>query len=239
MKKHLLTVAFLLICGKSFSQVGINTATPTKTLDVNGEMRIRVLPNATTGNYNLILTDNNGNISSADLAISPNTVGDIKKGFQTSDHAGWYLLDGRLLSVLPANVQTAAGSIGLLGNLPNARGKFLKAKTGAEVLGSSAGSNVRVLSQANLPNYNFTGTSSVDGAHNHTWTDLFDGGQAHALVRSNNVNQQWALNYEVGFSTSTNGAHTHSVNVSSEGGSQSFSIIPQNITVNTFIFLGN
>lgn len=46
MKKLIITL--LLISSIGFSQVGINTTTPTKMLDVNGELRVRSLTKGTT-----------------------------------------------------------------------------------------------------------------------------------------------------------------------------------------------
>lgn len=43
------------------AQVGINTTTPTKTLDVNGEARIRNTPTA-TGSYSILVVDSEGNV---------------------------------------------------------------------------------------------------------------------------------------------------------------------------------
>ena len=42
-----------------FSQVGINTATPTQTLDVNGTVRVRDLPTGSKDNY-LVVSNENG-----------------------------------------------------------------------------------------------------------------------------------------------------------------------------------
>ena len=46
MKTKTLFLAVLAICGSSTAQVGINTATPSHTLDVNGLVRVRGLSNA-------------------------------------------------------------------------------------------------------------------------------------------------------------------------------------------------
>lgn len=46
MKTKTLFLAALAICGTSTAQVGINTATPSHTLDVNGLVRVRGLSNA-------------------------------------------------------------------------------------------------------------------------------------------------------------------------------------------------
>ncbi|KAA3622855.1 MAG: hypothetical protein DWP94_07315 [Flavobacterium sp.] len=55
----LLTFCFIII-GTSNAQVGINTTNPTKELDINGELRIRSLPQLTDGD--VLTTDASGNI---------------------------------------------------------------------------------------------------------------------------------------------------------------------------------
>ena len=229
----------LLIPKKINGQVGINTNNPTKTLDVNGEMRIRLLPLATTDTYSLTVADVDGNISSATLVIPSYTFGDIKKGFQTTDHDGWYLLDGRAITALPPNAQSAANTLSLV-NLPDARGRLLKTKNGSEQLGALGGNNNIVLSRTNLPAYNFSGTTSAGGQHSHTVSEV------HQTTAANHLNFQYSptccavygYNPETR-ETSAVGNHTHTFTASSEGSAASFSIIPQHITVNTFIYLGN
>lgn len=232
---------FLVAPKKINGQVGINTNDPTKTLDVNGEMRIRLLPLATTDTYSLTVADVNGNVSSATLVIPSHTFGDIKKGFQTTDHDGWYLLDGRLITVLPPNAQSSANTL-LLVNLPDARGRLLKTKTGSEQLGALGGSNNIILSRTNLPAYNFSGTTAPDGLHSHIVYEL------HQTTVANHLNFQYAppplccpvYGYNLDTTaTSTVGNHTHTFTASSEGSAASFPIVPQHITVNTFIYLGN
>ncbi|ANF49111.1 hypothetical protein A0O34_00425 [Chryseobacterium glaciei] len=230
----------LLITPKKINgQVGINTNNPTKTLDVNGEMRIRLLPLATTDTYSLTVADVDGNVSSATLVIPSYTFGDIKKGFQSTDHDGWYLLDGRAITTLPPNAQTAANTLSLV-NLPDARGRLLKTKNGSEQLGALGGNNNIVLSRTNLPAYNFSGTTAPNGQHNHTVYEL------HQNTALNHLNFQYSPGccQVYGYrqdarGTSGVGNHTHTFTASSEGSAASFSIIPQHITVNTFIYLGN
>jgi hypothetical protein len=55
----LLTFCFIII-GTSNAQVGINTTNPTKELDINGELRIRSLPQLPVGD--LLTSDASGNI---------------------------------------------------------------------------------------------------------------------------------------------------------------------------------
>ncbi|MGH1517034.1 hypothetical protein [Chryseobacterium sp. JK1] len=61
----------LLTSATFYSQVGVNTATPTQTLDVNGTARIRQTPVASNlGTSNLLISQANGDI----YQIAPNTV---------------------------------------------------------------------------------------------------------------------------------------------------------------------
>ncbi|WP_378103243.1 hypothetical protein [Chryseobacterium sp. sg2396] len=233
------TACFILTSERLSGQVGINTTQPTKMLDINGDMRIRLLPVASGGTYQLTAVDANGNISSATLSIPTRNIGDIKKGFQSADHDGWYLLDGRPLNTLPSGAQNNANSLSLT-SLPDARGRLLKTKTGSEQLAALGGSNTVTLSRANLPSYNFTGTTSADGQHNHSVHEV------HQNTSANQLNFRYSptccavygYNSETRY-TSTQGDHTHSFSGSSEGGGTAFSIIPQHISVNTFIYLGN
>lgn len=96
-------------------------------------------------------------------------IGDIKNGFQTIDHKGWYLLDGRLSNTLSASAEANAASIGFTINLPDARDKVLKTTDGTDVIASSAGSNAYSLSQANLPAVSLSGSTSATGTHAHSY----------------------------------------------------------------------
>lgn len=58
--KHIFYIV-LLMPTLLFAQVGINTTQPTKTLDVNGQQRIRVRPQGTTSD-SLLVSDNLGNV---------------------------------------------------------------------------------------------------------------------------------------------------------------------------------
>ncbi|GGE94871.1 Lectin C-type domain-containing protein [Chishuiella changwenlii] len=60
-QKYYLSAQVLAVSVFSFGQIGINTNDPTKTLDVNGEVRVRTLP---SGNVidEVLVADTNGNI---------------------------------------------------------------------------------------------------------------------------------------------------------------------------------
>jgi microcystin-dependent protein len=237
MKKNLFCISALLISSHFYSQVGVNTPTPTKMLDINGNLRVRKVPDVTTQTVSNLLADATGIISVSAVPISASgyTVGDIKKGFQPKDHNGWYLLDGRAINLLLGG-QAGAASLGLTA-LPDARGRFLKTKAATETLGSVGGSNNRTLTQANLPAYNYTGSTNASGDHTHPFTELgvIGGGDIQILAGPNPTFKYTTI----GRTTNPAGNHNHTATVANEGGGGSFSILPKNITVNTFIFLGN
>ncbi len=55
------TILFFLLSIMTFGQVGINTTEPTKTLDINGDLRVRDIP--LLSNKYVLLADDNGNIT--------------------------------------------------------------------------------------------------------------------------------------------------------------------------------
>ncbi|MCJ7932332.1 MAG: complement C1q domain-containing protein [Chryseobacterium sp.] len=70
MKKNLIILATVLVSNIVFSQVGINTPSPTQTLDVNGTARIRQTPVASTlGTSKLLITQTNGDIYEIDPGV--------------------------------------------------------------------------------------------------------------------------------------------------------------------------
>jgi hypothetical protein len=84
------------------------------------------------------------NPSTAQVAIENNlgaakgggvgSIGDCKSGLQAADHDGWVLLDGRTKSSLTAAQQTAATSLGIGTNLPNASGRaFVQGPLGSQI----------------------------------------------------------------------------------------------------------
>jgi hypothetical protein len=87
-------------------------------------------------------------------ALGGANIGDAKNGFQATDHMGWIMLDGRLLTTLTASQRANATILGFVGNLPNAAGRsFIQGTLGAQ-LGSAS------IAQNQLPNVAPTATSN-------------------------------------------------------------------------------
>ena len=184
------------------------------------------------------------------LEPTPVAIGDIKESYSAVDHDGWYLLDGRSKAALPATVQANATSIGFGATIPNATDKFLKGKASAESLMAVGGSNSVVLTQSNLPNVVFNGTSNLTGAHTHNYDD-----KVHSVPENLNVVTSLLgilsgiglviLNNNVGSdsvsttsSTSTAGGnHSHTATVNTGGTNTPIEKV-SHLVANTFVYLG-
>jgi hypothetical protein len=207
MKTAILILLSLAFTSISTAQIGIGTNTPDNSamLEVVSTSKGFLLPKMTSPQregiaspasglqvYDLTTKSiwyHNGSFWVNTLAMASN--GDIKSGIQAADHSGWVLLNGRLLSTLSVNQQAIATSLGFSGNLPNATNTYLSQAGGT--LGAVAGANTVVLTQANLPSVNFTGTAALGGGHEHTVDPA-------------------------PFWTSSGGSHTHGTNTDSNRG---------------------
>jgi len=207
---------------------------------------------ASTGTY-AATSENNGRTGVSWKKISGNTpmtvinYGDVKTGFQSADHNGWIKLDGRAKSTLSSTQQAQATSLGIGTNLPDATNAFL-VQNGSSV-GTVSGSNIKTITQANLPNINFpTATTTTNGDHNH-WVSAAAYDDKNFSNQNSNA-QQFGLwsdagsysssdpGSSIGRNTANAGSHTHNVTVSSGGSGTAFDITPKSLTVNTFIYLG-
>lgn len=230
------------------AQVGINTNAPTKTLDINGDLRIRNVQEGSVTNQ-IVTSDSQGNVGKLTGSLPVGYVfGDIKTGFQAADHQGWYLLNGRAVTSLPVNTQSRAISLGFASNLPDATGRFLKASPIASQVAQLGGNNSIALVQANLPNYNYTGNTTSDNAsHNHQMTpDQYNSTSTSTgttLVGLSTLNDPLGgnnrLEHTETSTTSISGDHSHTFAIANAGGSSTaLDIVPQYVTTNTFIYLG-
>jgi hypothetical protein len=178
-------------------------------------------------------------------------IGNIKYSIKTTDHSGWYLLDGRDVATFQATVQAKAQALGFTTNIPNASDRVLKTKNTAEGLGTIGGSNLLAISQSNLPNITLTGntsgTTTASGTHAHGPA----AGSAYLLsgtTYSNNGNGYgsagsggWGgVNWRA--NTTASGIHTHTfsgtVSTPLGGGDQPIDNRSPYLSVNTFIYLG-
>lgn len=169
------------------------------------------------------------------LNDEPQKTGDIKSSINTSDHDGWYLLDGRNISDLPTDAQTHAIDLGYNTVLPDSGDRMLKGiNTATETSGAIGGSNSYVISRANFPNATITGNTASAGAHTHTYTNR---GVALWHYTPGNIA---AIRY-TSTETRTTGAagnHTHNISVASGGTQTPILRYPKHLVVQYFVYLG-
>lgn len=225
----------LFINGTS-GNIGINTDLPTEKLDVNGALRIRNL-----GEGNVVTT------AQGELSLDTGLVhkyGDIRFSYLTTDHDGWYLLNGRLLTTLPANAQTQAAVLGIVGNLPNAAGLY--AKQGLP--GTTSGATSVTLAKANLPNFSMTGNTN-NVSHTHSIVSpgfaVIRGTNAVNDVGGNVWGSQLAGGAAAGSTTASKtytsasaGGHSHTITAPTGGSGTAITLNPSNVQFNYFIYLG-
>jgi hypothetical protein len=208
------------------------SASPTEKLQVEGNINFSgaLMPDNQAGSVGQALLS--GGAGAPPTWGSPIAAfGDVKTGFQTTDHSGWILLDGRAISSLSPDQQAQATALGFGANLPDATDAYLSQNGTA--LGSVSGSNARTITQANLPNVNFTGTTSNSGTHTHTIP-----GQNFPTNTSGSGNAPAQIRTGAGFQSGASGDHSHTVTVASGGSNTPLDIKPQTLSVNVFIFLG-
>lgn len=225
----------LFISGAT-GNIGVNTNLPTEKLDVNGGMRIRSL---SKGN---VITTGDG-VLSFDTGLI-NHYGDIQYSYLPADHEGWYLLNGRALSTLPVSVQSRATSLGLAGSLPNATGRYIKQGPP----GTLSGATSVVLSQANLPNFVLSGSTTTlyhthplvsPGAAQVRGTDILQtvNGNANSWELAGGAIPGSILS-EGSYTSSASGAHNHTVTIPTGGTGAAIMLTPDYIQLNYFIYLG-
>jgi hypothetical protein len=253
MKKTFL-ILFFSIQFSVFAQVGIGTDVPHSSaiLDVAAIDKGIIFPKMSSAQRAAIVSpaaglyvfDTNTNSlwiyngSTWANTVAEASYGDIKSGFQGSDHSGWIKLDGRTVSTLTVSQKNVAASLGFTTNLPNATDSYPVQKTGT--LGSLVGSNTKTISQANLPSVTFTG-STTGGDHAHTASGSFTRPRGDQTWSNGGGSSWWGWTNGVTQSVSVtvnSSSHTHGVNVNSGGSNTPMDIQPRGMVVNMFVYLG-
>lgn len=178
--------------------------------------------------------------------LEPNTtqLGELKYSFATADHEGWYLLNGRAKTTLSATAQSAASLIGYGATIPDATDRFLKTINTAEPVATQGGSNTFTVSQPQLPNVNFLGSTTNDGGHTHQ-VDSYAGNQNVGLLSTSALTLFTILKVAendnvttTSRTTSTTPAHSHTVTLNSGGTGASVTRVPAYLSSNVFVYLG-
>lgn len=250
--KKLIYTTLILVSLQAYSQIGIGTNSPQATLDVReidpssptaeagiAIPQVSVLP--TSGNRSgqiVFFTTNNAyyfynGATWQPLYTQVYTLGDVKHGFQSEDHNGWILLDGRAKSTLTASQQAAATALGIGANLPNLSDKSIVGVSGTKTLNTTGGSATVTLAQNQLPNV--TLTTNTDGDHTHetgvsgTAILTIIGGVGGPVLRPTSNS----------YSSTSSGNHSHTVQLNGGVAQQSTTVQNPYLALNGFIYLGS
>lgn len=158
--------------------------------------------------------------------VTTNTIGDAKSGFQSADHNGWLLLDGRLKTALTATQQANATALGIGANLPDATGRGFVQGALLTQVGSST------IARSDLPQVNIT--TNTGGNHTHS-TYSPDGSTSAGVANGTRLTGEISR-LGVFENTTGTGAHTHTIALN--GNVPQTAYMPASIGVNQFIFLG-
>lgn len=160
-------------------------------------------------------------------------IGDVKYGYQSSDHNGWILLNGRLKSTLSSSQQTFATAIGIGVNLPDIADKSIVGTSATKVLNGTGGNSSIILGQNQLPNVTLTTSSNGDHMHElGTTTNIL---LSLGLVGKDFISATGGNNFD----SSTNGNHNHTTSsINGNVTQQSVNIQNPYLALNGFVYLG-
>jgi hypothetical protein len=183
------------------------------------------------------------------IGTAPAYFGDVKTSYQTADHAGWVLLDGRDKTTLSPAQQARATALGIGVNLPIDDGRVLAGTLTGQTLGPTTGAAAITIAQNNLPNINLT-TPSGGGGHAHANFSLTtpnirsDGsaGSAAAMIGPRPAGDIPGLIYNGSATlsgTASGGDHTHTLALNGGVAQVPLNVPPPAaLVLNFFIYLG-
>jgi hypothetical protein len=179
------------------------------------------------------------------IGTAPAYFGDVKTSYQTADHAGWVLLDGRDKTTLSPAQQARATALGIGVNLPSDDGRVLAGTLIGQTLGPTTGAVAITIAQNNLPNIDLT-TPLNGGGHAHANFSLttpnirgISAGSAKAMEGplSESLPPVDATATLAG--TASGGNHTHTVSLNGGVTQVPLSVPPPAaLVLNFFIYLG-
>ena len=142
--------------------------------------------------------------------------GDVKYSELTTDHNGWYLMNGRNISTI-SNVSAQVEASSIFGsNLPNMDNKYMIADYSTGTRMTNVGQNNFTVSNSNIQSATLSTTENGD--HSHLFTDYYSSiPSAAAAPTYNYTGSSYSTNFSPAASfdhyTTTNGQHRHDVSV--------------------------
>ena len=173
--------------------VGLGYTDPSKRLEVDGEMEV-------SGSITASKFDGIGMAPEGSIVMWSGSIASIP--------SGWTLCNGS-------------------NGTPDLRERFVVGAGSSYAVGNTGGANGVAITENQMPSHYHLGTSDVAGAHAHSVArnESNNGGNnSFAWYSSDGVNEEYNLyghNSEANFGgTSTNGDHSHDLNVDNTGGDQ-------------------
>lgn len=168
-------------------------------------------------------------------------IGAVKSSFQSADHAGWVLLNGRAKTTLSATQQTRATALGIGANLPSDDGRILMGITTGQTIGQATNAGTITIAQNNLPNV--TLTTNDTGAHTHAVTasgstpkGLSGLAPGSGLIFGGCCTGSYTFNFTGSAASAT---HTHTFPLNGGVTQQPIAVPPPSaIVANFFVYLG-
>jgi len=160
----------------------------------------------------------------------------VKYSELTTDHNGWYLMNGRSISTI-SNVSAQVEASSIFGsNLPNMDNKYFIADYSTGTRMTTIGQNNFTVSNANIQSATLSTTSNGD--HSHTFTDYYGGrNNGGGINTSETPGDGDEVSASFANRTATAGDHSHNVSV----GTASPTLIdnrPVSKKMYAFVYLG-
>lgn len=176
------------------------------------------------------------------FGTAPAYFGDVKTSYQTADHAGWVLLDGRDKTTLSPAQQARATALGIGANLPADDGRMLAGTSTGQTVGQTTSAGTTLIAQNNLPNITLTTPSG--GGHSHTnfsltTPNIRGTGSGSSLYGPLPATTERADKTATILGTANGGDHTHTLPLNGGVTQVPLSVPPPAaLVLNFFIYLG-
>ena len=213
----------------------------TSTLDVNSTFELTVTPTVTSST--IVSDPNTQTYLGADLCAKAPKTGETKYSSISSNHEGWYLMDGAANSgISNVNAKAAAYYLfgGSIGNIPNMDGLYTVAETSGGQAYNAAGvvNNQIIVNNSNIQAVGIT--TSTNGSHSHDFytqnDDLANQSQSFGSRPSSGYNDNGFYNWGTAPIGSA-GSHDHSLTVGVASPTP-ISIQPRSAKLYQFVYLG-